>query len=61
MEQKIITVFQDFKATGDAELQVPNGYIVKQIVTSAIENANHLSSGTIKQPRLAITMLIEKK
>ncbi|GAT64254.1 hypothetical protein PJIAN_4804 [Paludibacter jiangxiensis] len=60
MNQRVITIFQDFKVSGYDETQIPAGYVVKQIISSAIDNANHISSSTIKNPRLAITLLLEK-
>lgn len=61
MNQKVITIFIDFKSSGNTELPAaPAGWIIKQISTSAIENATHTGSSDLKQPRLAVTYLLEK-
>lgn len=61
MKQRVITFFVDFKVKDYSELSLPTGYVVKQIISSSLENANHICDGTIKMPRLAITLLLEKE
>ncbi|MHB9140325.1 MAG: hypothetical protein ACYC25_00430 [Paludibacter sp.] len=61
MKQKIITYFEDFKVDGKSELSIPNGYIVKQITSSSLESANHIMNASLKMPRMAITLLLEKE
>ena len=66
MKQKIVTIFKDFKPSGNFNLDDvvsqanTQGYIVKQIVTTSVHSANPVSGG-IPMPRIAITLLLEKE